>query len=176
MNTQTLEHMNTIICPFLFLTAFNLALTACSQNDDLDKKLENILKYSVPIIKVEEALTQEQKDNVYFLDTRSNEEYLVSHIPNAIWTGFDKFDIQKVLDIPKDALIITYCSVGYRSEKIGEKLQESGYKNVRNLYGGIFEWVNQGNEVYNKFDQPTDSVHTYNRNWAKYLKRGIKVF
>ena len=32
-----------------------------------------------------------------------------------------------------------------RSEKIGKKLLDMGYTNVKNLYGSIFEWANQGN-------------------------------
>ena len=40
-----------------------------------------------------------------------------------------------------------YCSIGKRSEKVTQKLKKAGYNNVSNLYGGIFEWVNQGNEV-----------------------------
>jgi hypothetical protein len=69
-----------------------------------------------------------------------------------------------------------YCSVGYRSERIGEKLLKLGYTDVVNLYGGIFEWKNQGLDVYNSSNYPTDSVHTYNKSWGKWLVKGIKVY
>ena len=49
----------------------------------------------------------------------------------------------------KSDTIVLYCSIGYRSEKIGEKLVEMGYGHVFNLYGGIFEWVNRDLPVYN---------------------------
>jgi 3-mercaptopyruvate sulfurtransferase SseA len=69
-----------------------------------------------------------------------------------------------------------YCSVGYRSERVGEKLQKLGYQNVYNIYGGIFEWKNEGMQVVNRQNQPTDSVHTYNKNWSKWLLKGVKVY
>ena len=71
---------------------------------------------------------------------------------------------------------LVYCSIGVRSENIGEKLQQLGYTNVYNLYGGIFEYKNEGGTVYNLQNKPTDSVHTYNKKWSKYLTKGNKVY
>jgi len=34
-------------------------------------------------------------DTITFLDTREKEEYDVSHLKNAIWIGYKKFDEQK---------------------------------------------------------------------------------
>jgi rhodanese-related sulfurtransferase len=42
-----------------------------------------------------------------------------------------------------------YCSIGKRSDEITKMLGEAGFTNARNLYGGIFEWVNQGHPVFN---------------------------
>lgn len=134
--------------------------------------LNTLLDHSVPEISVDEA----SKNEVVFLDARQLEEYEVSRIRDATFVGFDDFNLNKVADIPKDAEIIVYCSVGYRSEKIAEKLIEEGYQNVQNLYGGIFEWVNQGNEVVDKQGTPTPKVHAYNRIWGIWLKEGEKVY
>src|SRR5690606_42136192 len=57
-------------------------------------------------------------------------------------------DALPIYDIPKQSTIVVYCAVGNRAERIGEKLLKAGYKHVYNLYGGIFEWMNQGNPVY----------------------------
>ncbi|MBU0695313.1 MAG: rhodanese-like domain-containing protein, partial [Bacteroidetes bacterium] len=86
------------------------------------------------------------------------------------------FDMRKVYDIPKDAIVVVYCSVGYRSEKIAEKLIHDGYKNVFNLYGGIFEWGNEGNPIYKDNGIQTTEIHTYNKKWAKWVERGTKVY
>jgi rhodanese-related sulfurtransferase len=112
---------------------------------------------------------------MYLLDTREEEEFNVSHLKNARHAGYFWFDMRKVYDIPLDAQIILYCSVGYRSEKIGRKLLDAGFKNVFNLYGGIFEWINQGNPVYNNNDVQTSEIHTYNNDWAHWVNRGTKV-
>lgn len=68
-----------------------------------------------------------------------------------------------------------YCSIGYRSEKIAKKLLENGYDNVSNLYGGIFEWANQGNKVYNDYGETT-KVHAFSRLWSVWLNKGEKVY
>ena len=78
--------------------------------------------------------------------------------------------------IPKNKEIIVYCSVGYRSERIGEKLLDMGYTKVYNLHGGIFDWKNQSQIVVNDLNLPTDSVHTYSKAWSIWLHKGIKVY
>ena len=51
-----------------------------------------------------------------------------------------------------------------------------GYKNVYNLYGGIFEWKNNNWKVFDNKGFETDNVHTFNKNWSKYLKKGTKIY
>ena len=128
---------------------------------------------TVPLI-TSDALKSKLSD-VVLLDTRAQKEFDISHIAGARFVNYDDFQPIDVQDLPKDQEIIVYCSVGYRSERIGEKLQEAGYTNVKNLYGGIFGWKNEGNNVVGVNDQPTDSVHTYSRSWGKWLFKGIKV-
>ena len=65
-----------------------------------------------------------------------------------------------------------YCSVGYRSEKVSEKLIKAG----SNMYGSIFEWVNQGRPVYDSDGVPTDRVHAFDETWGAWLLKGEKVF
>jgi len=57
-----------------------------------------------------------------------------------------------------------------------EELLELGYTNVKNLYGGIFQWKNDGFDVVNNQSMVTDSVHTYNKSWSKWLVKGVKVY
>ena len=52
-----------------------------------------------------------------------------------------------------------------------------GYKEVYNLYGGIFEWVNQGNRVVTgENNSVTKQVHAYDKVWGTWLKEGVKVY
>ncbi|MBC7525055.1 MAG: rhodanese-like domain-containing protein [Flavobacterium sp.] len=137
--------------------------------------LNKLNKKTVPYITVSEL---KENQNVILLDAREFKEYHVSHLQNAVPVGFNTFDIKKTeTALPdKNAIIVVYCSIGVRSEKIGEKLLKSGYKKVYNLYGGIFEWKNNDGKTINSNNVLTDSVHTYNKTWSVYLKKGIKVY
>ena len=148
------------------------ALTASCQTS-FDKKLQSLYKNTVPLVHPDSLVDSQ---NVYLLDTRAKLEFDVSHIEGAELVDYESFDLTDISHIPKDADIVVYCSVGYRSERIGEKLQTEGYKNVKNLYGGIFHWKNEGKTVINAKNQQTDSVHTYNKAWSKWLTNGVKVY
>ncbi len=111
------------------------------------------------------------------LDTREKAEYDISHLEGAIWVGYDDFKLERLDDIPKGAKVLTYCSVGYRSERIGEKLQKAGYTDVYNLYGSIFSWINAGYPLVKANNEPTNQVHGYNQRWGKWVKdSGVVVY
>lgn len=111
------------------------------------------------------------------MDTRTQEEFEVSKIPTAHLIGstdFSPMAIQKIVR-DKNTLIIVYCSVGIRSQKIAQKLKKLGYTDVKNLYGGIFEWKNEDFPIVDQEGKETERIHTYSKYWGKYLKKGIKV-
>lgn len=132
-------------------------------------------KESVPYIQVAKAI---KMDSIVFLDAREIEEYEVSHLKNAVWVGYDTFDAEIVKDsIPDTSTsIVVYCSIGVRSEDIGEKLQKLGYSNIQNLYGGIFKWKNLGYPVFDSIGNETEKVHAYSKLWGKLLTKGEKVY
>lgn len=134
--------------------------------------LKTMLSHDVDEVSVEDLDTM--KDVVY-IDSREQEEYNVSHIKNAVWVGYEDFDIKRMKGVDKSSNIVVYCSVGKRSEEVTEKLLAAGYKDVANLYGGIFEWVNSGKPVYNK-NGKTNKVHAYSKMWGVWLKEGEKVY
>ncbi|WP_418262414.1 rhodanese-like domain-containing protein [Flavobacterium faecale] len=142
------------------------------------KSIPNVLKKynkeSVPYIKINAI----KNSNSILLDAREPEEFKVSHIPNAIPVGFKNFKPENIRKLIKNlnTPIIVYCSIGVRSEQIGEKLQKMGYTQVYNLYGGIFEYKNKGGKVVNLKKQETDSIHAFNKQWSVYLNKGIKIY
>lgn len=156
---------------FQLLALLNLSFFSCAQNQDYDDKLKSLYKGTVPVIQPDSV-----PEGTVFLDTRETEEFTVSHIDGAICTGYDDFNTDSLKHLSKTDTIVVYCSVGYRSERIGEKLLKMGFSNVFNLYGGIFQWKNEGNPVVNSEGTETEKVHTYNKNWSKWLTRGEKVY
>jgi len=141
----------------------------------MEATLEHYNKGTVAYISADAVKTNE---DLVLLDTRRKEEFEVSHLPNAIWVGYKAFDLgQLEEDYPnKKTPFVVYCSVGVRSENIGEKLLKAGYTDVKNLYGGIFEWKNQGFPVYTLEGKPTEKVHAYNRRWGRLLKNAEKIY
>lgn len=160
----------------LFLSLFALLSSASYSQKAYDRMLRSIYEETVPTIKVDSAVQVANDGGAIFLDTRTSVEYEVSHIPGAEFVDYEAFDMSQLVDLPRDTAIVVYCSVGYRSERIGEQLLEAGFTNVSNLYGGIFSWKNENQTVVNQADQPTDSVHAYDRLWGIWLKEGIKVY
>lgn len=150
-----------------FTTLFSWAQNNEKNQAALEKKINGLLDFSVNTIATEEL--DKYKDDFIILDSREREEFETSHILNARFIGYDNFDISSLEGIDKEARIVVYCSIGYRSEKIGKKLKKSGFKNVYNLYGSIFKWANEGRPIVNNSGEKTMKIHTYNKKWSKWV-------
>ena len=160
-----------------YILVITLISVQCMGQRDFDEKVNSLLDRSVPLISSQQLSDSlEAGEEIILLDTRGEDEYAVSHLRGARFIDYDDFSIDMVSNLKKDSPIVIYCSVGYRSEKIGEKLLEAGYTKVFNLYGGIFGWKNSGRKVVNADGLATDSVHTYNESWSKWLVKGVKVY
>jgi rhodanese-related sulfurtransferase len=136
--------------------------------------LRTLLSHSVPEIGPAQAAALGSR--AIWLDSREPAESTVSRIAGALPVGYDHFDPAVFQGLDRSRPLVVYCSVGYRSEKMAEKAREAGFKEVYNLYGGIFEWVNQGYPVVDSRGQPTEKVHAYSRSWGRFLNRGEKVY
>jgi rhodanese-related sulfurtransferase len=88
----------------------------------------------------------------------------------------NKFDIKSTNSFDKNATIIVYCTIGARSEEIGEKLIKDGFKNVYNLYGGLIYWKNQGYPIIDSKGITTKDIHVYSKEWRKWLRKGNPVY
>lgn len=143
----------------------------------LDKLLDKWNTRNVPYMSVETLALP--KTAAILLDAREQKEYKVSHLKNAIWVGYDNFNLKetlKKLPADKKAKIVVYCSLGIRSETVAHKLIQEGYTNVYNLYGGIFEWKNANFKVVDTLGNTTEKVHAFSKEWGKWLKKGEKIY
>ncbi|QWX83164.1 rhodanese-like domain-containing protein [Cellulophaga sp. HaHaR_3_176] len=139
----------------------------------IDKTLAKLNNKSIPYITPDELQTL---DNYILLDSRKVNEFNISHIKNATWVGYKEFDLNLIPNTLKDTPIVVYCSIGVRSEDIGEKLVASGYTNVKNLYGGIFLWLEKGYPIYDINEKETKKVHAFSKYWGKLLTKGEKIY
>ena len=136
--------------------------------------LQNLLSKDIPQADVHSVKNFPLE--TIFIDTREENEYSISSIDGAIKIGFKNFDLNGFNHISKDTWIVVFCSVGVRSEKICRQLISSGFSNVYNLYGGIFEWINQGHFVVDENGNKADSIHAYSRAWGIWVSGLKKVY
>ena len=123
------------------------------------------------------GIVMETQTGVVVFDVRAREEYAVSRLKGAIRvdpdigrTAFlDRYGAKTT-----NRLVIFYCSVGVRSSRLAErvqnKLRQRGALSVRNLEGGIFNWHNEFRALASKRGA-TRYVHPYDDRWGQLLKR-----
>lgn len=85
---------------------------------------------------------KDSNTNSIVLDVRTNEEFEISCIPNAINLDFynPKFFLSELKKMDKELNYFVYCRTGARSANSCSIMSELGFKNVFNLLGGIVEW------------------------------------
>ncbi len=119
-------------------------------------------------------LTAPDSEPIIIIDARVKEEFHVSNITGAMNIPYDKDPLKHFTCVDPDRSIVVYCSVGYRSSILAEKLQDMGFTKVYNLEGSIFKWANEGRPLVQ--DKVTvHKVHPYNAHWGKLLERKYHV-
>ncbi len=109
------------------------------------------------------------------LDVRTEKEYAVSHIPGAIRVDpeGELSDFLRALD--RETPVVAYCSLGYRSSRLVERLRREGFADVKNLEGSIFEWANKGFPV-ERDSALVREVHPYDAEWGRLLDPALHAY
>jgi molybdopterin/thiamine biosynthesis adenylyltransferase/rhodanese-related sulfurtransferase/molybdopterin converting factor small subunit len=81
-------------------------------------------------------------DDVFILDVREPNEYQICKIPGAVLIPLGELP-RRYAELPKDKDIVAHCKMGGRSAKAMEFLQTVGFKRVKNLKGGILDWIDK---------------------------------
>ena len=102
------------------------------------------------------------------LDVRTREEFSVSHLPGASHVAPEAPAETVLAGVPINRTILLYCSVGYRSSALAERLRRAGHPAVANLEGGIFQWASEGRPLMNETGSAF-LVHGYSTAWALLL-------
>jgi NADPH-dependent 2,4-dienoyl-CoA reductase/sulfur reductase-like enzyme/rhodanese-related sulfurtransferase len=87
---------------------------------------------------VREKLQISQKD-FQVLDVREEDEVKQKRIPNSTWISYGELK-KRVNELDKGKEIAVHCESGLRSYKACLNLQHEGFKNVKNIDGGMLCW------------------------------------
>lgn len=161
----------------IHILAFFFLIQIGTAQESLNEILKKYNKNTIPYISVTELKMRQSKKEVIILDSREFNEYQVSHIEDAISVGYDLFLMEPIFETikNKETPIVVYCSLGIRSEMIAAKLKKAGYTDVKNLYGGIFEWKNKQYKVIDSTQQYTNNIHIFSKEWSQWLLNGNPI-
>ena len=128
---------------------------------------------SISTSELAKMLDEESGSKPMLVDVRKKEEFDISHLPGAIHAPKIKAirDLIETTDANEvDRAIVLYCSVGYRSARVTEELLAAGNRNVFNLDGSIFQWFNEGRNVY-RSEKSVAEVHPFSKLWGLLITR-----
>jgi len=78
----------------------------------------------------------------FILDVREPNEYQINRIAGSILIPLGELP-RRYQELPRDRDIVAQCKIGGRSAKAMEYLQSVGFTRVKNLRGGILEWIDK---------------------------------
>ena len=102
------------------------------------------------------------------LDVRTKAEFAISHLPGAIHVDPSAKAAAVIPLLRGGAPVVAYCSVGYRSSALAQRLVKAGVPSVYNLEGSIFQWANEGGPL-EADGKPASKVHPYNKTYGLLL-------
>ncbi|MCX7877791.1 MAG: HesA/MoeB/ThiF family protein [Ignavibacteria bacterium] len=129
----------------------NPACVICSDNPLISRLSENNIKcnnqnktlyMSDHEISVEELKKKmDSGDNFFLLDVREMHEIPIASIGGTVIPLSELMDRLDELPVNKDEEIVVYCRTGNRSHHaVNYIVNELGYRNVKNLVGGLHAW------------------------------------
>jgi rhodanese-related sulfurtransferase len=119
-------------------------------------------------------LADKKRPAPVLLDVRTPAEWKVSHLPGARQVDPQADASAAAGKVAKDAPIVTYCAVGYRSGALAQRLRAAGYTRVQNLEGSIFEWANEHRPLARDGERVT-RVHPYSALWGRLLQPEVRA-
>jgi molybdopterin/thiamine biosynthesis adenylyltransferase/rhodanese-related sulfurtransferase len=78
-------------------------------------------------------------DKFTLLDVREPHEFQICRIPGSTLIPLGELP-KRTHELDKDAEIVAHCKSGMRSAKAVDFLKQAGFKNARNMAGGILAW------------------------------------
>jgi rhodanese-related sulfurtransferase len=82
----------------------------------------------------------DRHDAPVLLDVRQTWETRLARLDNAIHIPIEEIELRTDELDPEQELVV-YCHQGVRSAAVADYLRRLGFKNVRNLAGGLDSWA-----------------------------------
>jgi sulfur-carrier protein adenylyltransferase/sulfurtransferase len=89
-------------------------------------------------------------DDFTLIDVREPHEYQIARIPGAKLIPLGELP-KHVSELDTNAEIVAHCKTGGRSQKAVDLLKQNGFKNVRNMIGGITAWSDKVDPTVPKY-------------------------
>jgi adenylyltransferase/sulfurtransferase len=89
-------------------------------------------------------------DNFALIDVREPHEYQIARIPGARLIPLGELP-KHLGELDPNAEYVMHCKTGGRSQKAVDLLKQSGFKNVRNMTGGITAWSDKVDPTVPKY-------------------------
>lgn len=122
--------------------------------------------HSISTTQLADWLADSHREPPVLLDVRTEDEFNVSHLPNAVCEVSPEV-------IASCKPIVAYCSIGWRSAESVRRLVQDGHTNVFNLEGSIFVWASEGRAL-EQHGQPARKVHPYDSKWGRLLPSALR--
>lgn len=82
----------------------------------------------------------DRRDGVFILDVRNPPEFQICRLPGSTLIPLPELP-QRFRELSPDREIVVHCKSGMRSLKATQFLRDQGFRNVKNLKGGILAWA-----------------------------------
>jgi molybdopterin/thiamine biosynthesis adenylyltransferase/rhodanese-related sulfurtransferase/molybdopterin converting factor small subunit len=89
-------------------------------------------------------------DNFVLVDVREPHEYQIARIAGAKLIPLGELP-KRLNELDKGTEIVAHCKMGGRSQQAVDLLKQSGFKNVRNMTGGITAWSDKVDSTVPKY-------------------------
>jgi adenylyltransferase/sulfurtransferase len=114
----------------------------CGLRPEQDAQATGAIVNAAEITPVDLKKRLDAGDKLFILDVREPNEYQINKIQGSTLIPLGELP-RRYQELPRDVEIITQCKMGGRSAKAQDFLKSVGFTNVKNLKGGILEWIDK---------------------------------
>jgi rhodanese-related sulfurtransferase len=79
-------------------------------------------------------------DRPLLLDVRNDWETKICRLPDAVHIPMEEIEL-RTEELDPESEVVVYCHQGVRSAAVAEYLRQLGFRDVKNLAGGLDAWA-----------------------------------